>query len=423
MKRFKKWMAGIMAVAMLATCMAFATQVETTVSGDGRNTASGDADAEITGRGDYLGNIAGVFKVTVPTGAGANAKIAFTVDPNKLLTSSPPDDASVASGGAPNSTVIFRTTASGDETGVYYTDYSDPLYVTNMSSVAVTVTMFASLSDTKMTILSSGDTFNSAPKEHIKLAVSAMPAIKSGGDNYKDDTEAPIEFTGYKKITPLGLRITDSVAAEGKNFTYGRDNSGDYVTTQISTGLKPWQEVAYMVKGEANTAADWDIPGLAAPKLTMKWMIDPASTITYPLGDNAIFSGGSFKGQVREGVISGGKFEDTATASRTYDAITDKEAYQAGELVTVYVQPRLDGKKLKSVTFTYISEKDGKFEKSNALKATLVTESDGITLVSANGVYSATFPYPSNVAKSTAKDGTTITSNTYLEPYFTIVVG
>jgi len=376
MKLFKKLMAGAMAIAMLSVyTVAFAS--ESVTSG---------GDATVSGAGSYAGSASPVFLMKLPT-AAANSSLAFTVDPQEIIKNSPPANAI----GAVDGTVIFSTTSGS---GVIYKNESAPLTVTSMSSVDVKVNMLATLSDTKMKLFN-GATFSTASgfaadntTDYLYLGVNVT--TKSGAS----------DVTETKTISALGAKEATTLKSVPGNFK--TTVSGGSITTTVSggnaTALTDWNSVEYTVTGASNPKADWQIEGIAAPNLTIKWVVTSANEITYALDD--------------------------PTATDTYTAMLDKNDYKSGETVTVFVKPTSATAKLKSVTFKYISvsAKDGvSMDKESTVKATLVgTDNAGtITPTVVNGVYSATFELPSNMAKSSSPAGTI---TTYADPTFDIVL-
>jgi hypothetical protein len=233
------------------------------------------------------------------------------------------------------------------------------------------------------------DTFSGAARSVVSGAV-----VVSGG--------TPV--TSTKTVSPLGAREATVLKAVSENF---EATSTGFATISDGTTLNDdsWNYVEYTVMGASNPNADWAIEDLTAPNLTIKWVIDPADKITYEIDDP----------------------RDSATPA-TYTAQLNKNAYQAGERVYVYVKPVSSTAKLKTVKFKYISVKatDGvTMDKETTVTATVVSKTDPVTSVAApvatNGAYTAYFDLPNNMAKPNAPAGATIT--TYAKPSFDITVG
>lgn len=377
MKLFKKLMAGAMAIAMLSVyTVAFASSV---ISG---SSTSGGATT-VSGAGHYAGEEDPVFLMRLPTAANVGNALSFTVDPKEIITNSPPADATEA----PAGTVIFATTSGGDK---YYKNESAKLQVTSLSSVDVTVNMLATLSDTKMK-LSTDSGFSTASGAHLYLGVKV--STKSGNSTVTE-TE-PIDGMGARKATVL-----KAVPGNFKTTVSG----GVVKTTQSGTPANDtWTSVEYQVLGASNPNADWQIEGIAAPNLEIKWMVDPANKITYAMTDPT----------------------DTVNTTAAWTAKLDKGAYQKDETLYVFVKPTVATQKLKTAKMKYISIKaaDGTMDKEITLTGDVIQMNDanGTPVPKAvNGVYTAkfTFPNPSEMAKSTTPSGVTFTSANFHAPSF-----
>jgi len=377
MKLFKKLMAGAMAIAMLSVyTVAFATG---TVSG---SVTSGSSHT-VSGAGSYAGGSTPVLLMKLPTAAGANAALSFTVDPKEVIKNSPP--ANAIAGSSNYGTVVFSTVSGAATQNTIYKDESAPLKVVSMSSVDVTVNMIATLTDTKMT-LSTTSGF-SAAKEHLYLAVKV--ATVSGG------TATP---KGTAAIT--GLCATDATVLKTVPGNFKTTVSGGTTTTLVSgaasasenmtkAGLLPedsWSAAQYTVTGASNPAADWQIANIKAPNLTIKWVIDPSNETTYALPN---------------------------PTGSTYTAKLDKAAYKANETVTLYVKPTDPETKPSSATLTYINvNAAGKTTEQKTKSATF-----GSTAI--NGVYSTTFALPNDMARPESPTGDTA----YSTPTWEVEVG
>jgi hypothetical protein len=372
MKLFKKLMAGAMAIAMLSVyTVAFATG---TVSG---SVISGSSHT-VSGAGSYAGGSSPVFLMKLPTAAGANTALAFTVDPQKIIENSPPTN---TAGDSTYGTVIFST-ASG--ANVTYKNESAPLKVVSMSSVDVTVNMIATLTDTKMT-LSTTSGF-SAAKEHLYLAVKV--ATVSGGTATAKGTEA---ITGLcatdatvLKAVPGNFKTT--VSGGTTTLVSGAASASENAAKAADLPEDSWSAAQYTVIGASNPAADWQIANIKAPNLTIKWVIDPSNEPTYAL---------------------------TAPTNSAYSAKLDKAAYKANEIVTLYVKPTNPETKPTSATLTYVNvNAAGKTTEEKTKSASF-----GSTAI--NGVYSATFAFPNDMSKSTSPTGDTA----YHAPTWEVEVG
>ena len=144
--------------------------------------------------------------------------------------------------------------------------------------------------------------------------------------------------------------------------------------------------------GASNKEADWEIENLAAPNLTIKWVVDAHSpkSVTYDIG--------------------------TAPSGSNYTAKFDKAKYKAAETATLYVLPKNEEEKLSGVTLNYIALKDGKMSEEKSFSV----PRDGISTTAINGVYSATFAWPSDMAKDGSPAGDV---TNYQKPRWEIEVG
>lgn len=420
MKLFKRLMAGAMAIAMLSAYTVALAATNTTYD---PIESGGSKTATVSGSGHYAGDMEAVFVMKLPTAASVAESLAFTVDPHKLLENSKPANAlSATSGGSDDfGTVVFSTKSGDSSPNMIYRNQSEPLKVISMSSVDVTVNMLATLSDSKMKLyegdgatfpIASGFAGLTTPNttDHLYLGVkvdtiSGGTSAVSGGKHIISGGAA---VTDTKTISPLGAKKATVLKAVSENFEAKTDGSGFTTISGAAQKLTDdsWNYVEYTVMGASNPAEDlWQIDGLRAPNLTIKWVIDRADIITYAIEDP----------------------KDSATTA-TYTAQLNKNTYQAGEMVYVYVKPVSSTAKLKSVKFKYISVKatDGvTMDREISIPTTIVGETDattGVTTPTAiNGVYTASFKLPDNMAKPNAPAGATI--SIYAKPTFEITVG
>jgi hypothetical protein len=420
MKLFKRLMAGAMAIAMLsAYTVALATTYDPTTDSGGGKTAT------VSGAGRYAGNIAPVFVMKLPTAAGVSNSLAFTIDPQKILENSKPANADSSSDFG---TVIFQT-VSGATT--IYTNKSEPLKVVSKSSVDVTVNMLATLSDSKMKLFESdtfsiGSGFSATNKtDYLYLGVKVdttsggVSAISGAGSSGVRIISGATAVTDTKTVSPLGAKKATVLKAISENFVTVSGGTVIVEKSGANAGSDDprldddcsWNSVEYTVMGASNPNADWQIDGLEAPNLTIKWMIDPANKITATLPAPVDKS------------VSG-------NTPVTWTGQLDKDAYADGETVTIFIKPTDSTKKVKSVTFTYVSvdAKDPTVTgKSVTVKTNMVgtTVGDVTTPTVVNGVYSATFtmPAPSNMAKQGMTTGTGTGAVAYSAPYFTATLG
>jgi hypothetical protein len=378
MKLFKKLMAGAMAIAMLSVyTVAFAGSV---VSG----AVTSGGSTTVSGVGSYAGKSDAIFLVKLPTAAAASEALAFTVDPNETIKNSAPAN---ALGGSDYGSVIFSTKSGS---GAQYNDVSAPLKVISMSSVDVKVNMFASVSDTKMT-LSTVSGFAADSTDHLYLGVQVYTV--SGG--------TPTASGGALAITALGAKAANDLKTVSGNFK--TVVSGGSVKTTVSgaggsvTDLQAaealdedsWNAVQYTVIGASNPKADWQIPGIDAPTLTITWKIDPSNVTTYAIGD--------------------------PPANNNYKSQLDKNAYTKGETATLWVKPTNSESKLTSAKLTYIaiSTTDGTMKEEKTVPFSVVA-------TPINGAYKATLTVPTDMARPTSPKGDI---NAYKAPTWEIEVG
>jgi hypothetical protein len=327
----------------------------------------------------------------IPT-AAANASLAFTVDPDEAIKNSPPSNAITENAGPGKSTygtVVFSI-QSGSEDKYTYKNTSEPLKVISMSSMDVTVNMIATLSDTKMTFsTTSGFT---AAKEHLYLGVQV--ATLSGGTATNSGGVQAVDALGaMNAVTLKAVRSNfKSIMSGGANNTVvsGSTNAAGNADAAADIPEANWTGVQYTVTGYANPAADWQIPSLAAPNLTIKWVVDKCNELTYDIG--------------------------TAPSGSNYTAKFDKAQYKAGETATLYVLPKNEEAKLSGVTLNYIALKDGKMSEEKSFSV----PRDGISTTAINGVYSATFAWPSDMARKGSPAGDV---TTYKAPTWEVEVG
>lgn len=392
MKFFKKLMAGAMALAMLsAYTVAFA-------AGSDYVTGSGGGEATVSGAGSYVGSVAPVFKMKMPT-AAANTLLAFTVDPNESVKASPPENSiPTASGGSTYGTVLFKTTSGSATPNTIYKDESTPLKVTNLSSVDVTVNMFATVSETKMTLsTTSGFTGTNEDKAHLYLAVKvstmsgAVSTVSGSGADAVSVVTGGTANNSTQVIKALGAKQVTVLKTVSENFKNDGTSTPDVRTTTASGGKVDddysWNSVEYTVVGTSNPNANWKIKDINAPALTIKWMVDANSEVTYPI--------------------------NTPSAT-SYTAMLDKDAYKAGDTVTLYIKPNNATAKPSGIKLKYVALKatDGTMDSEKSIPFTLNT-------TKVNGVYSATGTIPTDMASMDSPKGNV---STYKAPTWELSV-
>jgi len=267
--------------------------------------------------------------------------------------------------------------------------------------VDVTVNMLATVSDTKMTLSTSSGFSGDNANKHLYLAVKV--ATMSGGTSVLSGSAPSAvsvisggsEVKSTENVTALGAKNATKLKVVSENFETTVSSGGTTAaakTTTASGGAiqdESWNSVEYTVVGAANPNADWQIPGIKAPNLTIKWVVDPANEVTYSYG--------------------------TLPTANNYTVQFDKDEYKAGEKATIFVQPKNEEEKLSGVTLNYVAVNTttGKTTEEKSARGTVVSTTP------INGVYSATIDWPTDMARELSPVG----DAPYKAPTWEIEVG
>lgn len=322
--------------SLLTTLAMVASMASMTVSAAGDTTATA---APASGNGTSTGAVEGyvdkkVFSVTFPT----TPAVDFTMDPQGLIEETGSQKGTQITLTNSGDTVLFGNDTDADGATDAYSNTSDKITITSLSSMALDVTVNATIDN------AAGLTFDDSSftnKGHLYLALK--------------DTAGNTET-----ITADGATLKGSIAAlEVTNFETTWDGSA-YVYGLAST-ITP-ADVAktyeFQLTGSANPDVDWSELTTAAPKVNLVWNIaehiDPHLSATevsvdapsVTLSATATAAGVTIKSANAR--LGGYNVELISNGNCTYDAGTGTLTFNASTLAntgTVVTVTFSDGRK------------------------------------------------------------------------------
>jgi hypothetical protein len=229
-----------------------ASMASMTVSAAGDTTAT---EAPASGTGSSTGAVEGyvdkkVFSVTFPT----TPAVDFTMDPQGLIEETGSQKGTQITLTNSGDTVLFGNDTDADGATDAYSNTSDKITITSLSSMALDVTVNATIDN------AAGLTFDDSSftnKGHLYLALK--------------DTAGNTET-----ITADGATLKGSIAAlEVTNFETTWDGSA-YVyglASSISDPSTVAKTYEFQLTGSANPDVDWSELTTAAPKVNLVWNI------------------------------------------------------------------------------------------------------------------------------------------------------
>lgn len=255
MYNFKKIAALGLAFTMVigSTVTAFATD------SDGDVNASQDSATEITGTGseDYVNK--NVMKVTLPTEDRMNAIFDYRLDPQGLIAKSKSYAGTAVTGTATG--VVFLNTASGKST---ISNTSDPLTITNKSSIPVDLAV-----EVKLTTTSGGVEAISTSSDFTGTNASNAIYLGIKGTN---DVERALGTNAINADTTL-------LSGESQ---YTATWATDKYTWAPITNPK-WKDYSFTITGAINTSLanttwatvedDGDVTAKTAPAISFKYKL------------------------------------------------------------------------------------------------------------------------------------------------------
>jgi hypothetical protein len=248
-----------------------ASMASMTVSAAGDTTAT---EAPASGTGSSTGAVEGyvdkkVFSVTFPT----TPAVDFTMDPQGLIEETGSQKGTQITLTNSGDTVLFGNDTDADGATDAYSNTSDKITITSLSSMALDVTVNATIDN------AAGLTFDDSSftnKGHLYLALK--------------DTAGNTET-----ITADGATLKGSIAAlEVTNFETTWDGSA-YVyglASSISDPSTVAKTYEFQLTGSANPDVDWSELTTAAPKVNLVWNIAEHVDPYIPAGESMSVAGG-----------------------------------------------------------------------------------------------------------------------------------
>lgn len=228
----QKILAGVMAATMVLSSSVVAFADEGTATGEGKLEGTVDTD---------------VFSVELPTVATDGSTLAFTLDPEGLISKT--NNAAYTGKTFGDGTLFFQNTSGTTD----YSNTSDTLTVTNKSSVKADVTVTAS--------------------------VNAAGIALTDDDTFADDTSASMylaitDGTTETAIGNSGATVTAEIdAAPDDAYVYKYDATNGYSYELDSSFTGTFDTFDFKLTGAANAAGDWSAFADAAPTVELVWTV------------------------------------------------------------------------------------------------------------------------------------------------------
>ncbi|MBP1566514.1 MAG: hypothetical protein J6A58_12260 [Oscillospiraceae bacterium] len=253
----KKFFSTMISLAMVTSMVPMAVYAADTENLDDIDSS----ETEITIDGNELEGTVDtkVFCVDVPTDAYVKSTLQFIMDPEMLIskTTNIEDKYTDDETFEENKTLFFKNSA--DDAEFTYSSVSDSLVITNKSSVAVDVSVSASLSNFEGITLTDDSTFSNDTNASIYLAIA-------DGTNTVAVTGTEEENVATVKAVIDGN--TDAYEyvydAEADEYTYVMKGSSDLTDITFDT-------YEFNLTGATNTNGDWSELVDAAPEISLVW--------------------------------------------------------------------------------------------------------------------------------------------------------
>ncbi len=229
------------------------------------------SNGNTTGVGELEGTVeTDVFSVELPTLADLDTTFDFILDPEGLIQKT---DAERYNGATFGEGTLFFANVTEDEDGdptTSYSNTSDALVVTNKSSIAVDVSLSATVSEYDGITLSEDKSFTDDTSASMYLAIKA-------GD---EDTETAVTASGASVSEEM------AAAAEGayelKWDATANDGDGAYTYKLVANEDlpdDPFATYSFQLTGASNSAGDWSGLAEAAPSVEVVWNVTPHSDL------------------------------------------------------------------------------------------------------------------------------------------------
>lgn len=208
-----------------------------------------------TGAGKLEGTVdTEVFSVVLPTVAEDGSTLAFTLDPEGLISKT----SSAAYSGATfgDGTLFFKNVETGAANN--YSNTSDTLTIVNKSSVQADVTVTAKITDNTGIGLSTDKTFADDTTASMYMAII---------DSDNADGVAIADASGAT------VTATIAAAADGA-YEYSWSADGGYkYELKADADDTLFSKYEFKLTGASNAAGDWSALAAAAPKVELVWNV------------------------------------------------------------------------------------------------------------------------------------------------------
>lgn len=257
--------------SLLTALAMVASMASMTVSAAGDTTAT---EAPASGTGSSTGAVEGyvdkkVFSVTFPT----TPAVDFTMDPQGLIEETGGQKGTTITLTGTDKSLLFGNDTDANASVDSYSNTSDKITITSLSSMALDVTVNATIDN------AAGLTFDDASftnKGHLYLA------LKDSANNTETITADGATLTG----TIAAVEVTNfETTWDGSAYVYGLASS----ISDPSTVAKTYE---FQLTGSANPDVDWSELTTAAPKVNLVWNIAEHVDPYIPAGESMSVAGG-----------------------------------------------------------------------------------------------------------------------------------
>lgn len=216
-----------------------------------------DQQSEL-GTGEIEGNVKeNIYQVVLPT--IANEAFDFIMDPQGLINKT---DGAAYKGKtfSEDSTVFFKRTDGKVKED--YSNSSDEITITNMSSVAIKVSVNISISESSL-----GGIAMTEDKEFTDDTSTSLYMALIDGEDAKPIGKDGISFDVEIEAAPEGA------------YEYSYDSEKDRYNYKLADDISgiEFQKYTFQLTGAANGKGDWSQLDGVAPEINVAWKISPVN--------------------------------------------------------------------------------------------------------------------------------------------------
>ena len=269
-KTFKKLMAFAMVAVMMANPMsalaAQTTTEETTTPAKGSADASGNVE-------DFVDTT--IFKVVLPT--SADGVFNFKMDPQGLIAKTS-GEALEGATYEDDATVLFNT-ASADAASGDWKSQSKYIEVLNRGTVAVNVSVEATVTGLSTIKMASSDSFASGDAAVPELYLAFTASGDASGDAMENKGKSPVAIlTTNDKTSATINAVLPAADASLYEFTWasGDGYSYDLTSGNASGDASIFPDYSFALTGACNPYADWTEVKDATPAVKVVWTLEDA---------------------------------------------------------------------------------------------------------------------------------------------------